>query len=100
EFFNEPPTLTEVAQAMGSSHQNVKQIALKLHQKGFLEMVKDEKDRRATRLRLTEKCYAFWQNRENEDLRFFNMLYEDFSETELNGLYDGLNKLLKKIEKI
>lgn len=31
--FDKPPTIKEVAGEMGSSHQNVKQLALKLEQK-------------------------------------------------------------------
>ena len=32
----EPPTLNDLADVMGSSHQNVKQILLKLERKGFV----------------------------------------------------------------
>lgn len=98
EFFDTPPTLKELAEAMGSSHQNVKQIALKLEKKGFLQMEKDQQDGRAIRIRLTDKCDAFWANRQEEDTRFFVELYREFSEEEIIALYLGLKKLTSKVE--
>lgn len=41
----ENPTIKELAEIMGSSHQNVKQILLKLEKKGFVKITLDEKDR-------------------------------------------------------
>jgi Transcriptional regulators len=55
QFGDKAPTLSEVGELMGSSRQNVKQLALKLEEKGFLTIEKDEQDSRALRLRLTEK---------------------------------------------
>jgi len=57
--FDKPPTIKEAAKAMGSSHQNVKQVALKLEQKGLVCLEKDKKDARVTRIRLTEQSYKF-----------------------------------------
>ena len=62
--FKKPPTLREVAEIMGSSRQNVKQLALKLCEKEFLTIEKDEQDARALRLKLTEKSRLFWEKRE------------------------------------
>jgi DNA-binding MarR family transcriptional regulator len=61
------PTISFVAQAMGMTHQNVKQIALALQTKGFLEIATDEADRRARRLRLTEYHHRFWTRRNPSD---------------------------------
>ncbi len=33
----EPPTINELSEILGSSHQNVKQILLKLEKKGFIK---------------------------------------------------------------
>ena len=46
----EKPTINELAEIMGSSHQNVKQILLKLEHKGFVELSPDEKDKRKQRI--------------------------------------------------
>ena len=55
----ESPTINELSEVMASSHQNVKQILLKLEKKGFIEMIPDEKDRRKQRIVITEKCNDF-----------------------------------------
>lgn len=56
----DPPTLNELSDVMGSSHQNVKQILLKLEKKGFVSAVPDEKDKRKQRIFVTDKCRTFW----------------------------------------
>ena len=43
DLCKEKPTLKELAEIMGSSHQNVKQILLKLEKKGFVNIVTDER---------------------------------------------------------
>ena len=55
----ESPTIKELADIMGSSHQNVKQILLKLEKKGFVDIVVDEKDKRKQRVVLTQYCKEF-----------------------------------------
>lgn len=63
----EPPTISFVAQALGMTHQNVKQIALSLQTKGFVEIATDAADRRARRLLLTEHHHRFWKQRNPSD---------------------------------
>lgn len=67
EAQTEGPTISFVAQAMGMTHQNVKQIALALERKGFLQIATDPADRRARRLLLTEHHYTFWRQRNAGD---------------------------------
>ena len=55
----ESPTIKELAEIMGSSHQNVKQILLKLEKKGFVDIVVDDKDKRKQRVILTQYCKEF-----------------------------------------
>lgn len=62
-----PPTISFVAQALGMTHQNVKQIALALERKGFLAIATDSADRRVRRLCLTEHHHRFWQQRNPAD---------------------------------
>ncbi|MBC2582152.1 MarR family winged helix-turn-helix transcriptional regulator [Clostridium sp. DJ247] len=100
QFGDNPPTLSKVAELMGSSRQNVKQLTLKLKEKDFLTMEKDEQDARATRLKLTEKSQLFWEKRQNKDDEFIRNLFIDFSEEETDILFRGFNKLFKKIKEI
>lgn len=94
------PTLMEVAEAMGSSHQNVKQIALKLQEKEFLVLEKDPKDRRITRLRLTEKSATFWDRQQEEGLRLLTELFKDFTPKEIASLYEGVKKISYRLQEL
>lgn len=100
QFGDNPPTLSEVADLIGSSRQNVKQLALKLEEKEFLKIEQDEHDARALRLKLTEKSKAFWEKREDKDGQFIRDLFEHFSQEETEVMYKGFSKLFEKVEKI
>lgn len=100
QFRETPPTLSEVAELMGSSRQNVKQLALKLEEKEYLKIEKDERDARALRLKLTEKSRVFWEGRQDQDDRFIKDLFADFSSEEIDKVCSSFNKLFDKIEKI
>jgi DNA-binding MarR family transcriptional regulator len=58
-FDGERPTLTEAAERYGSSRQNVKQVALGLERRGFLRLVPDPDDGRATLLEVTDRVRVF-----------------------------------------
>lgn len=94
---DKPPTLSRVAELMGSSRQNVKQLALKLEEREFLKIEKDGQDARILRLRLTEKSRAFWEQRQEKDDRFVADLFSDFTEEEIDIVYGGIRKLIKKV---
>lgn len=99
-LFDNPPTINEVAKAMGYSHQNIKQIALNLEKKGFLVMEKDKKDGRATRLKLTEKNYLFWEKSQSKGNKFKNAVFSDISEQELNLVRRVIGKVRQNLEEI
>lgn len=82
-LFDESPTLKETANAIGYSHQNIKQIALKLESKGFLKIKKDEIDARVLRLVLTDKINIFWQASENSGSKFLDDIFRGIEEKEL-----------------
>ena len=58
-FPGEAPRLSEAAAVYGSSRQNVKQVAQKLAERGFLELRRDPSDARVIRLQLTRKMALF-----------------------------------------
>ena len=53
-YKDEPPTANELAETMGCSRQNVKQILDSLEKKGLLVLKQDENDRRKQRIFKTE----------------------------------------------
>ena len=62
------PTVKELAEIMGSSHQNVKQILLKLEKKGFVSITVDEQDKRKQRIELTPQCIEFCMNNDEKSI--------------------------------
>lgn len=99
-FGDNPPTLSEVAEIMGNSRQNVKQLALRLEEKGLLTIKKDDQDARALRLKLTEKSREFWEKRHKQDDEYVAELFKELSEEEILNMFKGFEKLMKKIEKL
>lgn len=100
QFVESIPTLSEVAQLMGSSRQNVKQLALRLQEKGFVSIKKDERDSRVLRLKLTEKSTVFWEERKEKDEQFIIGVFNGLSEEEIHIMCNGFNKLFGNIESI
>ena len=99
-LFDNPPTMKEVANEMGSSHQNVKQVALKLEQKGLLILEKDKKDARTTRLKLTENSYDFWKMIKEEGAVFTETLFKDIDKDELAIARRVMEKMLLTINEM
>ena len=81
--FDSPPTIKEAAKAMGTSHQNVKQIALKLEQKGLVALEKDKKDARVTRIRLTDLNHRLAERLQTKATRFTESLFGGISEDDM-----------------
>lgn len=98
--FDQPPTIKQAARVMGSSHQNVKQLALKLSGKGLLEFEKDKRDTRATRLKLTPKGRALWERVRARRDPFYERLFDGISEQELKTVRNVMEKLLINLETI
>ena len=79
----ESPTIKELAGIMGSSHQNVKQILLKLQKKGFVDILVDAEDRRKQRVVLTEKCMGFCQENDEVSNRAMEVIFQGIPEEQL-----------------
>jgi DNA-binding MarR family transcriptional regulator len=94
----ESPTMNELSVAVGSSHQNVKQLVVKLSSKGYVEMYTDENDRRKTRVKTTAKCRELvvkYQEKENE---FFKLLYQGIDKFNMRTTIETLMKFEKNME--
>ncbi|HDK7173807.1 TPA: MarR family transcriptional regulator [Clostridium botulinum] len=99
-FFKEPPTLSELAGEMGTSHQNAKQIAIKLEEKGFLVVGKDTRDKRVLRLTPTDKIEKYVKLREDKDHFFIEKFFKVLTVEEVDNVYEAFTKLLDNIQVI
>ena len=95
----ESPTINELSEVMGSSHQNVKQILLKLEKKGFVEMIADEKDRRKQRIVTTKKCEDFCQRNDQGSKIQMNKIFEGISQEQLITTIQTISQLERNLKK-
>jgi DNA-binding MarR family transcriptional regulator len=63
------PSIGQAAEALGTTHQNIKQLADALERKAFVRITADAADRRIRRLTTTPKSDATWQRRSDADQR-------------------------------
>ena len=95
------PTVKELAEIMGSSHQNVKQILLKLEKKGFVQITTDEKDKRKQRIELTDYCREFCAKNDAMSAMAIGKMFEGISQEQLQATIQTIVKIednLKKLE--
>ena len=99
----ESPTLNDLSEVMGSSHQNVKQILLKLESKGFVSMMADEKDKRKQRFFVTDKCRSFLEENDNQSrnsAQIIEEIFEGVDEKSLTVTIETIMKMERNLEKI
>jgi DNA-binding MarR family transcriptional regulator len=93
-MFETPPTLNQLAVEMGSSYQNVKQMAMKLQAKGLLSITRDPKDARALRLYPSPASNALWETMTPDANRFMSNFYDGITTEETTVLKHTLHRIL------
>lgn len=100
DMCKEKPTLRELADIMGSSHQNVKQILLKLEKKGFANVVLDERDKRKQRIELTEYCMEFCKKNNEVRSQIIMNMFEGVSQEQLQATIATIIQIENNIKEI
>ena len=90
ELCKESPTIRELSEIMGSSHQNVKQIILKLERKGFVSIETDPLDKRKQRISLNPLCREFCRKNDELTTGIMNTLFNGISEEQLQKLAETI----------
>lgn len=98
KMFERPPSIKEVADALGSTHQNIKQMANQLEKRGFLRIERDQRDRRVLRLKVTEKNRAYWDSRAEDHQRFILEIFGGLDEEGVRSLHTQTMRLLGSID--
>ena len=96
----ENPTVKELAEIMGSSHQNVKQILLKLEKKGFVSILADEKDKRKQRIGLTNYCRAFCSENEDRTAAVMEKMFRNISEEQIQATIQNIIQMEDNLKEI
>ncbi len=94
------PTVKELAEIMGSSHQNVKQILLKLEKKGFVNITADEKDKRKQRIVLTDYCREFCAKNDGMAECFMKNLFAGVTQEQLQVTIQTIIQIENNLKEI
>jgi DNA-binding MarR family transcriptional regulator len=98
--FKYPPSIQEVADAISTTHQNVKQIAASMERRGFMTLERDEENKRVIRLKVTEKCHALFKKREENDVKAMLSLFENLADEEVKALFNIIVKMEHRADRL
>lgn len=91
------PSLTEAAEALGCTRQNLKQIANALQRKGFLQIRPDPQDARTSRLVATARSREYWAARDDGDVHAVADWFADLDPDELRTLVHTLGRVHRRV---
>ena len=89
----EAPTINDLSEILGSSHQNVKQILLKLEKKGFIKLQEDKQDKRKQRITITKECVKFCDNNNETSSQIMQKMFDGISEKDIKTTIKTLIKM-------
>jgi len=87
------PSLSQAAAALGTTHQNARQLANALERKGFLRISTDQADARVRRLSTTAKSTSYWRDRSAADQQQVLDWFGDLTPAEAQTLFELLAKV-------
>ena len=82
-IFTTPPTIMQLADTIGTSHQNVKQLLLRLQRAEYVRLEKDPADQRRTLVHLTERFSDFERKYQEESMEFISQMYKGIDEKDI-----------------
>ena len=100
DAFPEPPTLKQISELSGVTHQSMRQIVDRLADRGFLEVVPDKKDKRAIRLVKTEAANHIRTKKDGQDIRFVYKLFDCLTDEETAVYCSALEKLCNRLNEL
>jgi len=103
--FEVAPTLKELADKCGITHQSTMQLVKKLADKGYLVIEEDKKDRRAIRIVFTDKRDKLADQYAEQNMWFIDNMFSDLSYEEIKifcsaqfKLYERLGKMAEELK--
>ncbi len=99
-LFSEPPTIKDMADFMGCSHQNANKLCAKLLKYGYIKAEQDEKDHRKQRLFLTDKARIFFNNSRIDAAKSVNDIFSVVSQEEIEMVIDVMARLTNRVEEL
>ncbi len=100
QFRRHIPSLSELAEFMACTRQNVKKLALALAEKGMLVLLPDEMDQRVLRVHLTAEGDDYVSQRTIQEQVFYEQLFQNLSDVQISYLETGLLKMAENMAKL
>ena len=94
----EQHTLTSLGSIMGCSRQNIKKLALGLEKKGYVRLVPGVGN--SVSVVATDKVREYKENVRDERVRLLKLVYEGFSDEEVEELFRLCHKLDRGIARL
>ena len=98
-YSKEAPTANELAETMGCSRQNVKEILNALVKKEILVLKQDDNDKRKQRIYFTSKQKKLAKKYQNKEMDFLELLYDGISDDEIRSVFKIISKMEKNLMK-
>ena len=95
---NQSPNYNDIAEAVGTSRQNVSKMIAILEKKGMVQLGPSKADRRAVYVTLTPKTYDYFLSKENAGNQLLDRLYSGISRQEIEQAAILLGTMLRNVE--
>ena len=97
-YQDEAPTANELAETMGCSRQNVKEILNSLAKKGMIALQQDAGDKRKQRIIVTDKTKSIAKKYTQKETEFMQLLYKGISDAEIRSVFKIISKMEKNLK--
>ena len=97
-LFTEAPTIKDMADFLGCTHQNANKLYAKLLREGYVTSEHDGNDRRKQRLFLTEKAKMFLATNKVGSTESVKDIFSVISDDEMEILIDVMARLTNHLE--
>ena len=94
------PTITDIADIIGTSHQNTRQILNKLQAKNFINIAASAEDKRRQYVTLTEKGKEFCKERHKSSKIPVKKIFSGLNEKQIQVTIQTIIQLKNNIEKL
>lgn len=91
------PTLRQLADVMGTSHQNCKQLLIKLEKKGFVALTPDPEDKRKQRIRLTPACLQFCRENDERSTALMAQMFQGIPQEDILTTIRTITQMEKQL---
>ena len=98
-YSKEAPIANDLAETMGCSRQNVKEILNALVKKEILVLKQDDNDKRKQRIYFTSKQKRLAKKYQNKEKDFLKLLYDGISDDEIRSVFKIISKMEKNLMK-